>query len=197
MANEWDEAWTDEYIFNIWSPCLQWENPDPERQVILEKMKGMNSILDIGCGGAVLRRWVPDSVLYVGVDNSKKMVKCAQLLFPGVSILEWPAHELPFVDRLFECSLLKHVLEHQSLSRFDDVIRQATRVSDKRVIISSFNLPFAENETVIHMAGPNDCFYNNILGEKFLETTIGKYGFGVIEKDNSVPNRSTWVCDRV
>jgi hypothetical protein len=81
--------------------------------------------------------------------------------------------------------------------RFDDVIRQAARVSDKRVIISSFNLPFAENETVIRMAGPNDCFYNNILGEKFLEATIGKYGFGVIEKDNSVPNRSTWVCDRV
>ncbi len=107
----------------------------------LLKEKGVESLLDVGCGTGVIfdlivnqdeGRW--DNIKkYKGVDYSPAMVGIAKEQFPHAEWEVQDARKLKEEDNSWDCVLLMHALDH--LDDYKSAIKEATRVAKKYILI--------------------------------------------------------------
>lgn len=92
-------------------------------------MPGM-TVLDIGCGNGRFFPVLRDRhIAYVGLDNSKGLLKEAREQFPGVTFVEGDATALPFPDRSFDIAFSFATIHHiPSKALRHAFVREAARV---------------------------------------------------------------------
>lgn len=79
---------------------------DPRYVFLAYLLKDAGSVLDLGCGEAVLRRWLDPSVNYLGVEPSAEAVAGAP---PDVFIVQQPI-ERAVLDRTFDAVVCTEML---------------------------------------------------------------------------------------
>lgn len=117
----------------------------PSRRKLRELLRQGESVLEIGCNGAVeyegLRRYGP-RVAYTGVDLAPGAVRAAQGLFPeGTFRVGDVLGGLDFPDRSFDTVFCRHLLEH--LPDIDRALPEMLRLARDRIIVILF-LPLEE-----------------------------------------------------
>lgn len=92
-------------------------------------------ILDIGCGSYQSRYNPILTKRRVGIDPSRKAIEEARRLYPQSLHVVGTALKLPFKDKSFDASLLLFVLHHIPYENWGEVLKEATRVTRKTIII--------------------------------------------------------------
>ncbi len=104
------------------------------RVEILKYIKPTDSVLDAGCGIGTLKRLLPNNE-YTGFDYSPRAVRIACKTQGKGTFMALDARQMSvFDDNEFDVVVMRHFLENQEDWR--EVIRQAFRVCNKRVIIN-------------------------------------------------------------
>ena len=102
----------------------------------LLQVKGVQTILDVGCGTGPIYEIIKKHNLpfdYKGTDYSEHFIECAQKLFPEAIFELQDMRHLDEPDNTFDCVLLLHSLDH--VKEYDQTIAEAARVSCKYVCI--------------------------------------------------------------
>jgi len=117
------------------------------RQQLVHIIKSYNdpTILDVACGTAVnyeVLRNMGVKCLYTGYDRTQQLLDHAKSLY-GENILLKRGHaqDLPYADRTFDVSILRHILEHMSPENAYRAIEEAIRVSIQETILVFFLTP--------------------------------------------------------
>ena len=102
----------------------------------IAKFIGAGKLLDIGCGNAYLKDFLPGSVEYYGVD----FVQRKGNEFMNFSVVDITKDPLPFRDNTFDYVVASEVLEH--ISNFFFAVEQIYRVlkSGGQLIITVPNI---------------------------------------------------------
>jgi ubiquinone/menaquinone biosynthesis C-methylase UbiE len=117
---------------------------DPERiarlevdrviNLVLEDLKEVCSVLDVGCGSGVFaEQFAAQGLQVTGLDANPEMLPAAQQYVPGGIFREGIAEKLPFADGAFDLVYMGLVL-HET----DDILaalQEAKRVVLKRLAI--------------------------------------------------------------
>ena len=97
-----------------------------EQLVTVEQPK---FILDYGCGGGWLSKWLLNwGFNFVGVDVSKNMVKNAKIVCPEADFIVCDAMMLPFKDDVFDFTIGLSILHHLDLRRAIDELKRISFV---------------------------------------------------------------------
>lgn len=112
----------------------------PSRRKLRELQRHGESVLEIGCDGAVeyegIRRYGPP-VRYTGVDLAPSAVSAARRLFREATFrLGDVLQGLDFPDRAFDTVFCRHVLEH--LPDIDRALPEMLRLARDRIIVVLF-----------------------------------------------------------
>jgi ubiquinone/menaquinone biosynthesis C-methylase UbiE len=95
---------------------------------ILPWLEGVQSILDLGCGPAILARALPSMTAYYGVDASPSLIRQAEKLTKGFNARFSVAdvtQTLPVEKKDFDA--VSFILSLQNMERPDQAIQQARR----------------------------------------------------------------------
>jgi glycosyltransferase involved in cell wall biosynthesis/SAM-dependent methyltransferase len=121
-----------------------------------------DTLLDLGCGpGSMwlhLARHRP-RLSWAGTDATPEMLRIAKNFFPEVPVYHADAASTPFDNASFDVVLMRHVLEHLPLALLPAVLKEATRLARKAIVIDFYIPPVPE--------GSRRTITN---GENFLET---------------------------
>lgn len=121
---------------------------DAESRIEISKyIAPTDTVLDVGCGIGTLKAILPESNKYTGIDYSPRAVRIACKRWGDGSFMAADSRELNtlFKDNEFDIVTMRHFLENQEDWR--EVIRQAFRIANKKVIIN-IRRPFIfEGET--------------------------------------------------
>lgn len=103
---------------------------------IIERCKGVKSVLDLGCSnGYILRR--VDGQRKTGFDINKNVLEENKKSYPHITWMHGDITKpLPFKDNEYEVVLATEVLEHIPFFEACNVIMKALRVASDRVIIT-------------------------------------------------------------
>jgi len=105
-----------------------------------EKLKDINTILDVGCGQCSPLRQLTNKPIYkVGVDIYEPYIEKSKLLYIHDYHVLGDARNLPFKTKSFECTMAIEVIEH--LTKFEGLkmIKEMERIAKKRVILTTPN----------------------------------------------------------
>lgn len=115
----------------------------PSRLKALELLRGMRTVLDVGCGTGVMfelcRERRPD-LDYLGIDVTAQFVAAARERFPADSarFREGSLYDLTKLPGSFDAVLCRHILEH--LPDFAPAVQRMYERARKKLIII-FYLP--------------------------------------------------------
>jgi ubiquinone/menaquinone biosynthesis C-methylase UbiE len=111
--------------------------PQKHRVYMLDLLakKGVESILDDGCGTGPLYQMIQENwhFAYKGTDYSRTMIETCRELFPNGIFEVEDARHLTEADNSWDCVILLHAIDH--LDDYVAAICEAARVSRKYVCI--------------------------------------------------------------
>lgn len=147
-------------------------NLNPERVSHLENHLVGKKILDAGCGGGAYVEFLSQKGLEVtGIDKYDQFLQLAREEGREGTYVQGDITNLPFPDKIFDCTYCFDVLEH-----VDDklAIQELARVTTKRLIIAipkedeimhKFNLTFLHYQDKTHLRN----YTENSLQELFCD----------------------------
>lgn len=97
------------------------------------------TVLDVGADEGYIRKYLPESVNYVGIGMGGKNEDIVKV--------DLETERIPYPDKYFDCVMCLDVLEH--LENIHDVFDELCRVSKQWVLIS---LPNAYNDIVNYLS---------------------------------------------
>lgn len=154
---------------NYWEKVFQGNNgyymdlDHPTRKIITQYIGDDDSVLDLGCGGGGLRALLHDRpkyqanrYKYTGWDYSETAIKLAQERYPDSHFLVKDVRvDLDKeAENTYDVVVMRHFLENQE--RWQDVVRAAFRVANKKVIIV-MRRPFVQGASRL-LESPDDTF---------------------------------------
>ena len=132
------------------------------------KLRSVNQLVDLGCNTAALGKLLYHwgySGSYIGVDTNPYSLRIAQenlgTILDNFHLTNANIRELPFDDRLFQCVVMKDVMEH--MEDFRPLLFEAARISNKYVIITNF-IPWTEGSCIIRREPQG--FYHNMYNRR-------------------------------
>ena len=102
-------------------------------QLLLIHKINPRSILEIGVGGNIIRKMVPENIQYTSCDISRDLSP------DSVANIE----HLPFKSNSFDLVVCFEVLEHLPFEKLQSNLKELSRISKNDVLIS---LPYANNK---------------------------------------------------
>lgn len=204
----WQEKWDDLKVDKIWGEKLRnrdWQK-DPAYRLIAQKCEEFgNSVIDLGSGGGVqyaaLKEYFPE-VSYTGIDITPRHVRFARSMFPETRFEEGDAADLPFKDREFDISLIRHVVEHHPQQKAEQILSEAFRVCKKCVLVLFFIPPIEMEEDVVEKRKKSG-FYLNTYSKDWIEKQIKERGFSYevvdIKRDKDSPalsDQQLYICSK-
>ena len=85
----------------------------PELNLFSKYINEGDKVLDLGCGnGRVLELFRGKNIIYIGIDNSEKLIEIAKRRNPGTEFLVADSLNLPFQDNYFDKIFCIAVLHH-------------------------------------------------------------------------------------
>lgn len=103
---------------------------------IVNSLKGIKTILDVGCGpGTYCRMFHTQGYNITGVDYSEKMIEAAKKKAPQIKFVVGNGYSLPFPDDSFDLVISIGTL--QCLYDYEKFVKELIRVSKKAVVIST------------------------------------------------------------
>ncbi|MDY6934501.1 MAG: class I SAM-dependent methyltransferase [Spirochaetota bacterium] len=173
----WQNKWDDNKVDRIWGEKLRnedWEK-DPTYKLIAEKcVKNGTNILDIGSGGGVQYRAIKeyaDRISYTGLDITPRHIEFSRKMFPEARFELGDAANLPFNDKEFDVSIIRHVIEHHPKDKAEKILAESLRVSKNCVLILFFIPPIEMQEDII-IKRKKSGFFLNTYNRDFIINTI-------------------------
>jgi len=102
----------------------------PEFKFLKNLVKENQKVLDIGCGNGRFSELFSDSVKYIGVDISEKMLAIAKERYPRRKFILFDGLNLPFADESFDLVICIAVFHHLP----SEELRQVFLKEIKRVL---------------------------------------------------------------
>jgi len=95
---------------------------------VIGRFCGSGSILDVGCGEAVLWDYLPRGVNYLGIEPSAKAAQSAQAKCGPARIVHCTAEDFDSGERLWDCIVFNEVLYYTSnplalLDKYSKLVR--------------------------------------------------------------------------
>lgn len=119
---------------------------NPSRILITKYIGPNDTVLDAGCGIGTLKRLLPNNE-YTGFDYSPRAVRIACKTQGKGTFMALDARQMNvFDDNEFDVVVMRHFLENQE--DWKEVIRQAFRVCNKKVIIN-MRRPFTNGTRLV------------------------------------------------
>jgi len=119
---------------------------------LIDRCKDATSILEAGCsGGYVLRKVGNEYTIKCGFDINANIIAENKNKFTNIQWEVVDATESwPFTDNQFEVVLLSEILEHVPLRKVWNVIQEAARVAQKKILITLPNatMPYYNRRNV-------------------------------------------------
>jgi ubiquinone/menaquinone biosynthesis C-methylase UbiE len=112
--------------------------------LVRDRVRGEDSVLDVGCGGGhylrSLRRLVSARFRYTGVDATPDFLEVARRAWkdePGVIFREADVYDLPFADAEFDVVMCNNLLYHlpSLVKPLSELVRVARRLVLLRTLI--------------------------------------------------------------
>lgn len=136
---------------------------NPSRLKIIKHIKVGDSVLDLGCGGGALRGLLPNNN-YTGLDYSETAIKLAKERYGDVCFEIKDARQLgELAESSTDVVVMRHFLESQE--DWKEIIRQAFRISSKKVIIN-MRRPLVSTPTRL-LENPSDTWVWDINFDEF------------------------------
>lgn len=176
----WDTAWSQDTVDGNWVSHEGRFN-DPARLAVVDVCRhtGSASLLDLGCGGAIMAAYLdqiaPD-VRYTGVDISEKMLVAARRINPSAELRHADIVTFDGPDRGWGVVLLRGVLEHHPLSKGEQLLESSARLAAKAVVVNFYMRPRVEAEPPI-IEGRSGPFYENWWSEPWVREKMRALGF--------------------
>jgi ubiquinone/menaquinone biosynthesis C-methylase UbiE len=145
-----------------------------------------STLLNIGVGGKVIEKLIPDSITCFGLDHDIELEPSVQ-----ASI-----EELPFKDDTFDLVTCFEVLEHLPFEKFESLLRELSRVSRKVVLLS---LPFANNKFKLSIFLPviHDITFQYLLPKFYRKHEFDGIHYWEIGKRNFPMKKIVEIVSRV
>jgi ubiquinone/menaquinone biosynthesis C-methylase UbiE len=147
-------------------------NLNPERVSHLENHLVDKKILDAGCGGGAYVEFLSQKGLEVtGVDKHNQFLKLAREEGRIGTYVQGDITNLPFPDKVFDCTYCFDVLEHVNDKL---AIKELARVTTKRLIIAvpkedevmhKFNLTFLHYQDKTHLRNYTENSLRKLFGD--------------------------------
>ena len=154
---------------DFWNEVLR-----AELDYILRELKGLQNVLSVGCGPAIIEAGLDKHGFNVtGLDISKEALDRAP---DRVRTVEGSAENLNFASRSFDAVL--YVTSIQFIERYEQAIKQSARVlrSDGKLLMMLLN---PESKFFKEKAQKPDSYINRIKHKNLtaIETAVAKYFF--------------------
>jgi len=123
-----------------------------ETTSVLLNAKGRDMMLDVGCGGGFVSRYlVHNTSLFVGIDAEPTSLHIAKnkTVVSKVEFIRASATDLPFKDHSFDKTAMLEVLEHLPKEAQRKVCNEVDRILKEEGIIV-ISVPYREQITYIH-----------------------------------------------
>lgn len=102
---------------------------------------GLGLIMDYGCGGGWLSRFLHENGYdVIGVDISANLVRNAKRVCPGAEFVVCDAERLPFRDAAFDCVIGVAILHHLNLERSCRELKRVLKEESKFVFLEPNSL---------------------------------------------------------
>lgn len=184
----WEHWWEKHALFDfprrskwvagriITTPTTQ----SPVRKLIVKEAEACDSsnVLDVGCATCVDYDFFKGTgIKYTGVDITRKFLDYAKKLYPGIDVRLANALSLPFEDGEYDMVYCKSLIEHLHPDEWKDVVIEAWRVANKKLLLSFVLTPRDKPAKYNYMAGG---YYNNYLNKTDLIVFL--LGLGGVRK---------------
>jgi ubiquinone/menaquinone biosynthesis C-methylase UbiE len=163
-------------------------------QMVFDKAKSYNSILDVGCGTGhfilSLEKRLEQGFKYLGIDITEQHITDAMDIFKKNNNYQFQLGDVRFIaieDKSFEVSICSNTIPH--IPNVDKAINELIRVTKNDVFIRML----VGNEVLIAKKALSDVFdengepesfmYVNIYDENYLKRIIGEKGELFIYED--------------
>jgi 2-polyprenyl-3-methyl-5-hydroxy-6-metoxy-1,4-benzoquinol methylase len=174
--------------FGDWK-ALDSSDQTPRYQAIagmIERFSPKASVLDVGCGEAVLKAYLPQSVGYFGVEPSAKAVQAAHAKYGPEHILHSTAEDFEPGGKCWDCIVFNEVLYYTScplglLSRYSHLLRPGGMV-----IVSVYQKPGKAIKARLRRWVDHRSWTPNILCTKKVDRFMASHGW-LIQEDMVVP----------
>ena len=159
--------------------------PQQHRVYLLDLLdrKGVESILDVGCGTGPIYQLINlpstrvHSFKYKGTDYSPAMIEICKKEFPDGDFEVEDARHLTEPDNTWDCVLLMHCLDH--LDDYKSAIKEAARVAKKYVCIVLWRSFVAEGTNL----NPRNMYGKEEGEAPWEDTYLQEYSREVLEKE--------------
>jgi len=153
---------------------------------ILANFEANKSVLDVGCGEATLRAWLPEDARYVGVERSAAAMQVALQHNPSASIFQTAAESFDWHGERFDSVVFNEMLYYTNDPR--GLLKKYVKLLRKRGVFlcSIYQRPetFSWKKWLLH------CFdrrrpISNIHCERMVRSFMMQEGWPILE-DRSV-----------
>lgn len=163
--------------------------------------KGINNVLDVGCGSGYLLSNIRSSFGIYGMDLSHNRIMAASSRLPHCKFIESKAEEIAIKPDSFDLIVLSEVLEH--IPEYKKALRELVDVAKRYIIITVPN-----EKEIIKIKCPKCHFEHfldghiNIFSKKTLASLLSAYPDVKIIKIKTfytifTYNRFTWKLPKV
>ncbi len=131
----------------------------PDYRALLHKeLKGMSSVLDIGCGAESLMQGLSKNFKSTGVDINKRAIDKSKSQKRYDKYLQGNILKLNFKGGSYDCVVALDFIEHLTKKEGQEFLKKIEKIASKKIIIVTPNgffpqKPFAGNLHQIHKSG--------------------------------------------
>jgi len=149
---KWQEAHQDEVWDETVAKKLLERFQDHRHTEMLKKIASLvkgDSILDVGCGFALLSQFLPEGTKYLGVDQSEHMLNIACKKFPNIDLMKENLYNLQLEK--FDTVAAIDLLHHQP--DLEPAFSKLISLTRKRLIVSLWiwgRIPRAKKKYIGH-----------------------------------------------
>ena len=151
---------------------------------ILDNIQEGDKLLEIGCGTAIITKYLPENVTYIGLDVSDYALKMAKKR-RNVKLINASADKIPFTNEVFDFVLAIFSLEHLNRPKESllEMIRVLKRGSYLIICAPNLEMPLAFPSALRHTDKIFRLKFHFLRFYDYLLRLFGQYNFRIIKEN--------------
>ncbi|MES2200702.1 MAG: class I SAM-dependent methyltransferase [candidate division FCPU426 bacterium] len=141
-----------------WRRFRRMHLPDPMIRLLREELKGMDSVLDVGCGSDSPLQFVPGIPRLTGVDAFLPSLEASKARGIHQEYIHTPLEALSLPPRSYDAVVLLDLIEHFEKQEGLDFLKKMEAIAAKKILVFTPNgflpqPPYENNPWQLHRSG--------------------------------------------